>query len=1549
MADNNRLELDIVAVDQTEPAVAKARTNFQSIEQQAAKSAATMTRSFDAQAVEMARSVEKASAGISRSLQALEQRAALAGKSGMEKLLAQKQILIDRAGSDEAQIQRIVGAMDRLMSAQQRLDRASATRSAGTRAGQAILQGEAEFEAGLQRMQRNTAAIAKLQQDRAIALESPTQRIDRERAAFLGQFGGSSQQRAAIEQEFALRRGTAAQQEVRAAGIAAGKAVLPGEAEFQAALRRVQERDAAIRELEDRAAKASLPRADYYRRERDMLLGRAGVTEEAAKRIKTSYEKIIEAAGKEEGHGGGNTRRLLLAGKDALEGYTRGTMIEIADYFVGTSGGGGVLQGALPKIAEVTGLSQTAVVAIGALAGAFVGLEFAGVHAMKALGEESKEIENLSLRTGIDPTRVQAFQFAAKIGGANPDIFEKMTRGLAQASEDESPAGAKARREMEKLGVSLRDQYGDLKPTEQILLDLADGFNKLPPGLQRSAASMEIFKRIGIEALPVLKDLRESIAKSDEIGKTFTGPELAMAEGFHKNLVAMGEEWARFKNSVEVPLAIIANVTLKGANEVLGLFAKPYEAGEFIRNVVSPETQAPQLPEENPLTHTRLGPPTGEQGLKLQQRMETDAKIRELRRSQGLQGELEEAKRRLQGYQPPKEGATSAEDVAGYEQAYRQVQSLERIQKDRAAGAQDIIMARKEQDQLKAQLAQVAADSQLKDIRSRLDQTKELASTEDIGTVLRLTRERVARETEQQINARRYRVDEKSAAVVDLRGTAGFQQFSAEEHKLESTRLQVETAKVLAEFQDMDNRYFKNRAEADFKAWDEAQKRKLSAKQSLEQEIDRLESSMRDQYYSSESSRIDRQKDMALQSLGIIDAQSLKEKRALEDQKFAIETFYAEKSLALQIQKLNSERNLKLGSIDREAGAAGLSPNDEVVLQAKRDANQLYDNEINAARQATSEKEIIDAQKTANEKAKLQIESNKRVYESLKQDAAGLFDQLVYHTKSWGDFAKDILKATVLTPVKEIFSSQVAALFTKGITGQDVTFGEVGSGQGTFGKLGSIFGRAGLGQARFGSKEPGLSKLEQPNHIGDVSLLSGAVPVVITNAGQLTQANISIQKSTSIGSIATGFGLGSGLLGRLGSSSAVAAPARAAREIANYRLMGLADGTYGAGKFGTPVAGGSLDFGDLGGNSILGGIDQFPFQQSITGGPGGTSGFTGPVGSVGGTGDGFTGPILPGINGPVVFGSGGTSTNSSSGSTGGGGILSGLFGSGKGGLFGGLKNMFGLDTAGTDMGGGVGIARQGLGGNLAAISKSSGFALLGGIAALDGIHRGGVLGTLEAAGGGAMVGFKYGGPIGAAIGAAIGGGIAAFKSIFGDDRGHVKKLVKQVYGMDINNPTADAIIQIAKQKYGGQHDLAIRSPEVRELLRLYAQTMGDKAAQEKFVADKVHSASLIESGGRLYQGAVYDNGSAYSYSSPLSVYGGMQTSPLPTYAPNQGVNIGSLSLSVNGQSASNLLAGQVATVATPGFIQSRSLAASQSSIGRSQQTNLTLSPSALAR
>lgn len=707
----------------------------------------------------------------------------------------------------------------------------------------------------------------------------------------------------------------------------------------------------------------------------------------------------------------------------------------------------------------------------------------------------------------------------------------------------------------------------------------------------------------------------------------------------------------------------------------------------------------------------------------------------------------------------------------------------------------------------------------------------------------------------------------------------------------------------------------KKQTDANFKAFEDGEKRKKDAQRSLITEGGRLETEARSRYFDVQNADNERARKLALSQLDFIDAQSIKEKIALEDQKLAIETAYTERSLQIQIRKIQSEKSLALGKLQGElntAGPEGQAAYDAAAASVTSKANA----DIDEARRSAGDKELTQAQDVANKKAQLAISENRKIFDNLKQAAGGLFDALFEKSKSFADVLKGLFKTAILTPIKEIFSSQVAGLFTELLTGQKVSFNEVGSGQGRFGKVGSILGRLGLGTPRFGQPGDHPSNLDLPNHLGDAQLVSGAVPVVVVNGNDRTLA-VEASGGGGIPGLPLSLSFLPQILGSVASHTKTAAAASAVSSKITY-----ADGST---DFGPGTEGIAGQFGGLPGAP--------PYNPDRVGydaldQPGG-GGFFGKVG-------GFFGKIFGGGE------SGGIGSSNSGGFL---KSLRGFFGGGSSPATSGLPDMGGPVPGATLPGAPALSGLKALQGSSAAsLGAAIGFGF-----ALDGIRRGGVLGTLEAAGGGAAVGFKLGGPIGAGIGAAVGAGAALIRTLFGDDVSHTKKLVRQIYGLHINDATAKQIIDIAKQKYGGAISVAVRSQEVRDLLKLYAQTL-EPSKQGQFVNDKIHSASLIESNGRLYQGPVYDNGSAYAYQSPLSTYGGVNASPLPTSSRESGsVIIGHASLSLNGDNATSFLDGRVAKVANPGYIQSGSLSASRASNGRMDQTALTLGPSAITR
>ncbi len=149
----------------------------------------------------------------------------------------------------------------------------------------------------------------------------------------------------------------------------------------------------------------------------------------------------------------------------------------------------------------------------------------------------------------------------------------------------------------------------------------------------------------------------------------------------------------------------------------------------------------------------------------------------------------------------------------------------------------------------------------------------------------------------------------------------------------------------------------------------------------------------------------------------------------------------------------------------------------------------------------------------------------------------------------------------------------------------------------------------------------------------------------------------------------------------------------------------------------------------------------------------------------------------------------------------------------------------------------------------------------------------------------ALIGGKFGGPVGALIGGPIGFGAGTARLLIKSAAEKVQEKVKSLYGVSIPKSMAQQIVLIANDKYGKNLDMAVRSAEVRDLLKLYAQTMGQKVPPS-LMAGQPHSASLIESRGHLFQGPTYDTLQAYTFASSLGTYGGVSSDRLSTSGPS---------------------------------------------------------------
>src|SRR5271157_4949706 len=266
--------------------------------------------------------------------------------------------------------------------------------------------------------------------------------------------------------------------------------------------------DRLLQSMEKQAAMAGKSGTDRLIAERDQLIRKWQDEEKAVQAITKAYDKMIAA---ESGGGGGRWKEFADSAKNFVE--------QPMQAIKGAAGG------LLEMLGPVWAGVSAGVAVLGSVA-------VAGWEAAKSLANYGLEIKNVELRTGLTTKEVGQFGFAARMAGQDASIFERMMRGLSQAADENSKDGEKVRKTLTGMGIDLRSVTGEMKPTSQVLLEIAGGLDKLPEGMQRDAAAMDLFKRAGIEAIPVISGLTENVKRAKEMGLGATDEDLKRWEEY---------------------------------------------------------------------------------------------------------------------------------------------------------------------------------------------------------------------------------------------------------------------------------------------------------------------------------------------------------------------------------------------------------------------------------------------------------------------------------------------------------------------------------------------------------------------------------------------------------------------------------------------------------------------------------------------------------------------------------------------------------------------------------------------------------------------------------------------------------------------------------------------------------------------------------------------------------------------------------------------------------------------------------------------------------
>lgn len=223
---------------------------------------------------------------------------------------------------------------------------------------------------------------------------------------------------------------------------------------------------------------------------------------------------------------------------------------------------------------KLDGLS--AIIAKGLLVG-LGALVTSAVAAGKALWDMAEstakagdEIDKQSQKLGVSAENYQKLSYAMERCGADVEDFRKGASNISKSLAQIGAGSEEASAEFEALGVSVKDSSGNIRSTEDVLLDTIAALADMDDETQRNASANAIFGKSYQELSPLLNSgaegIRELMDEAEEYGMVMSNDAVKASAEFEDSLT-------RFKGTISGIKDRIATKLLPSLSDMLDGFS----------------------------------------------------------------------------------------------------------------------------------------------------------------------------------------------------------------------------------------------------------------------------------------------------------------------------------------------------------------------------------------------------------------------------------------------------------------------------------------------------------------------------------------------------------------------------------------------------------------------------------------------------------------------------------------------------------------------------------------------------------------------------------------------------------------------------------------------------------------------------------------------------------------------------------------------------------------------------------------------------------------
>lgn len=201
--------------------------------------------------------------------------------------------------------------------------------------------------------------------------------------------------------------------------------------------------------------------------------------------------------------------------------------------------------------------------------------------ALKKAADYGDALAKTSQKTGVAVETLSGLKLAADLSGTSMEGLAAALAKMSRTMDDARSGSVESQETFKRLGVTVTDSAGNLKPMDNMLGEVADKFKAMPDGVEKSALAMDIFGRAGVQMIPLLNQgaagLKEQRAEAERLGLVMKGDAARASEAFNDNITRLRASFMGIAITISQALMPVVDGIIKLFTSASVALRKVYE------------------------------------------------------------------------------------------------------------------------------------------------------------------------------------------------------------------------------------------------------------------------------------------------------------------------------------------------------------------------------------------------------------------------------------------------------------------------------------------------------------------------------------------------------------------------------------------------------------------------------------------------------------------------------------------------------------------------------------------------------------------------------------------------------------------------------------------------------------------------------------------------------------------------------------------------------------------------------------------------------------